>query len=127
MTLNVNFHQLLLFYTAAKLGSLSRAAETLHLSQPSLSTQVREFEQRWGVELLRRLPRGVELTSAGRAVFEHAEKALTAAEELQSALHSLRKAETGSLTIGGSLTAGEYFLPAVSRLYKLRFPGVEPV
>src|SRR3954453_15478298 len=127
MALNLNFHQLLLFHMAAKLGSISRAAEALHLSQPSMSVQLREFEQRWGVDLLRRLPRGVELTDAGRVVFDHAERLLSVAEKLQTALHSLRRAETGPLTIGGSLTAGEYFLPEVSRLYKLRFPRVEPV
>ena len=50
--MGLNFHQLLLFYTVAKAGSISRAAKELHISQPSVSAQVREFEQRCRVDLL---------------------------------------------------------------------------
>ncbi len=125
--MSLNFHQLLLFYTVAQLGSVTRAAKALRISQPSVSTQLREFEQRQGVELLRRLPRGMALTDAGRLAFAHAQKVFVAADNLQSALDGFRKAETGRLTIGGSITAGEFFLPAVIRTYQESYPRIDLV
>ena len=81
--MSLNFHQLLLFYSVARLGSVTRAAKVLRISQPSVSAQLREFEQRHGVELLRRLPRGMALTDAGRLAFNHAQKVFAEADELQ--------------------------------------------
>jgi LysR family transcriptional regulator, transcriptional activator of the cysJI operon len=123
----LNFHQLRLFCAVAKLGSISQAAEELHISQPSVSAQVREFEQRCGIELLHRLPRGVALTDAGRVVLDRAERIFSQARELQSALQGLRGSHSGTLTIGGSLTAGEYFLPTVAQHFRIRHPDVELV
>jgi DNA-binding transcriptional LysR family regulator len=125
MDVELNFHQLRLFCAVARLGSISKAAEQLNISQPSVSAQVREFEQRCGVELLHRLARGVALTDAGRLVFGHAERLFSQAGELQSLLQSLRGVQTGRLTVGGSLTAGEYFLPTVAGIFRARRPGVE--
>src|SRR5258708_7279489 len=123
----LNFHQLRLFHTVANLGSISRAARELHISQPSISAQLKELEERCGVDLLRRLPRGVALTDAGRVIFGHAERIFALAEELEKAVQDLRGARSGQLTIGGSLTAGEHFLPVVTKRFKERHPGVEPV
>ena len=123
----LNFHQLFLFCAVAKAGSISRAAKELHISQPSVSAQVREFEQRCRVDLLARQPRGVSLTDAGRVIFEHGERIFALAHELQTACHDLQGTQTGRLTIGGSLTAGEYFLPAVIGRFKQDHPAIEPV
>jgi DNA-binding transcriptional LysR family regulator len=123
----LNFHQLRLFYMVAKLRSVSRAAEALHISQPSVSAQLRDFEQRHGVDLLRRTSRGMRLTDAGQTVFGHAKRLFEVADDLQSALTELGSGEGEQLTIGGSLTAGEYYLPAVSNLYHQAYPRVRPV
>jgi DNA-binding transcriptional LysR family regulator len=122
---DLNFHQLQLFYRVAKLRSISRAAKELRISQPSVSKQVREFEQRCGIDLLHRLPRGVALTDAGDIVFDHAEGIFGHAAKLHSVLENLRGTQTGALTVGGSLTAGEYFLPSVAGRFRARYPGVE--
>jgi DNA-binding transcriptional LysR family regulator len=111
----------------AKAGSISRAARELHISQPSVSAQVREFEQRCRVDLLARRPRGVSLTNAGRVIFEHAERIFALAHELQTACHDLQGTQAGRLTIGGSLTAGEYFLPVIIGRFKADHPAIEPV
>jgi DNA-binding transcriptional LysR family regulator len=60
-------------------------------------------------------------------VFDYARRLFTLAEELQAAVQDLRGLRAGSLTIGGSLTAGEYLLPAVMKRFKERYPTVEPV
>ena len=116
--MQLNFHQLHLFCTVARLGSISRAAEELRISQPSVSAQVREFEQRCGLDLLHRLPRGVTLTDVGRLVGEYAENIFDQADELQRLIQNLRGAKIGKLTVGGSLTAGEHFLPQVVRDFR---------
>lgn len=127
MSAELNFHQLYLFYTVARLENDSQAAGQLHISQPAVSAQVRELEQMLGVPLLHRLPRGVALTDAGRMVFDYARRLFTLAEELQAAVQDLRGLRAGSLTIGGSLTAGESFLPAMMKRFKERYPTMEPV
>jgi DNA-binding transcriptional LysR family regulator len=125
--MRLNWHQLLLFHTVARLGSVSRAAVALGISQPSVSAQLRAFEQRYEVKLLRRYPRGVVMTDAGRVVFDYADKMFSVARDLESALDALCKADAAQFIIGGSLSAGEYFLPTVSMLYKERYPSVEPI
>jgi molybdate transport repressor ModE-like protein len=127
MSAELNFHQLYLFYAVARLGSVSQAAEKLHISQPAISAQVKELEQMLAVPLLQRLPRGVALTDAGRVVFDYARRLFTLTEELQTAVQDLRGLRAGSLSIGGSLTAGEYFLPGVTKRFKERYPAVELV
>ena len=113
--MELNLHQLHLFYTVARLGSISRAAEELRISQPSVSAQVREFERRSGLHLLHRLSRGVALTDAGRVMRDHAESIFDQASELQRVMQNLRGVQSGKLTVGGSLTAGEHFLPEVAK------------
>src|SRR5258707_11001953 len=78
------------FVAVAETGSLTEAAERrLHTSQPSLSRQIRDLEDQVGVELLSRSARGVELTPAGKAFFDHARLALT---QVEAAVESARRA-----------------------------------
>ena len=64
----LNYHHLRYFWTVAKEGSLARAAEKLHVSQPSISEQIRELESAFGEKLFRREGRNNELTDAGQIV-----------------------------------------------------------
>ncbi len=74
----------------AETGSLTAAAERrLHISQPSLSRQIQDLESQVGVELLSRSARGVELTAAGKAFFDHARLALT---QVDAAVEAARRA-----------------------------------
>ena len=58
-------------------------------------------------------------------VFSHAERIFSQTADLQTVVEQLRGAHTGKLTVGGSLTAGEYFLPNVTSRFRARYPGVE--
>jgi DNA-binding transcriptional LysR family regulator len=124
LSVELNFHQLRLFYSVARSGSMSRAAEELHISQPSISAQVRELELRCGFDLFHRLPRGVILTEAGRLVLDHAERIFVEAGALKARLQGLATQTVGKLTVGGSLTAGEYFLPTVVARFRIRWPEI---
>ena len=78
----LNYHHLRYFWVAAKEGGLTRAAEKLHVSQPSICTQIQALEGALGDKLLRRTPRGLALTEAGQKVFSFAEEIFGLGEDL---------------------------------------------
>jgi len=80
----LNYHHLRYFWTVAKEGSLARAAEKLHVSQPSISEQIRELESAFGEKLFQREGRNNKLTAAGRVVFGYAEEIFDLGRELMN-------------------------------------------
>ena len=114
------------FVAVADAGSLTVAAEQkLHTSQPSLSRQIRDLEQEVGVPLMHRSAHGVELTSAGKAFLDHARMALVQAEAAKEA--ALRAAQPAKPTFAlGFMSGAEIgLLPAVDRVLRDEFPGIE--
>lgn len=85
---------------AARLGSLSRAAETLNITQPALSRRVAEVEAALGLSLFERLPRGVRPTLEGHAFISHAEAALRSIEEGRNAAHEVGSQRTRTIAFG---------------------------
>lgn len=82
----LNYHHLRYFWVAAKEGGLTRAAEKLRVSQPSICTQIQALERALGDKLLRRTPRGLALTEAGQKVFSFAEEIFSLGEDLLSTM-----------------------------------------
>jgi DNA-binding transcriptional LysR family regulator len=117
--------QLLVFVTVAEKKSFSRAAEALNLTQPAVSQQIHTLEEHYGVKLFERTPKRVELTRAGETLLPYAKQILDLAAVARDALNDLMDKVTGRLTIGATLTIGEYILPPVLAAYARRFPDVE--
>src|SRR6056297_760067 len=86
--------------TVAREGSLTRAAERLHLTQPALSLRLKRLHACVGVELLQRTPRGMRLTEAGRRLLPAAQRAVAAGEEFRTAASGLQGLVGGRLRIG---------------------------
>ncbi len=103
---------------------MTRAAESLGVSQPALSAAIRKLEDQVGAELLHRTGRGVALTEAGRAFLGHAEEALRAADGAVKAVRELAGLERGSIRVGGGATAITYFLPPVISAVRKEHPGL---
>ena len=82
----LNYHHLRYFWVAAKEGGLTRAAAKLHVSQPSICTQIQALEGSLGEKLLRRTSRGLALTEAGQTVFSFAEEIFSLGEDLLSTM-----------------------------------------
>jgi len=82
----LNYHHLRYFWTVAKEGSLARAAEKLHVSQPSISEQIRELESAFDEKLFQRDGRNNILTATGRVVFGYAEEIFALGRELMNAV-----------------------------------------
>jgi len=96
----LNYHHLRYFYVVAKEGSLARAAGALRVSQPSISEQIRELEERLGEKLFRREGRGNKLTDAGRIVFDYAEEIFSLGLELLNAVKQRPGGRTLRLCVG---------------------------
>lgn len=82
----LNYHHLLYFWTVAREGSIARACEVLHLTQPAVSAQIRTLEQSLGEPLFERRGRTLVLTDTGRVVYRYAEEIFTLGQELQQTL-----------------------------------------
>ena len=96
----LNYHHLRYFWTVAKEGSLARAAEKLHVSQPSISEQIRELESAFGEKLFQREGRNNKLTATGRMVFGYAEEIFTLGRELTNAVKQRPGAKVLRLYVG---------------------------
>lgn len=121
----INFHRLFIFHTVARLGSFTRAASDLSISQPAVSIQVKELERSLDTTLLIRMRSGVTLTDTGETVYDYTRRIFTLADEMTNAIQDLTGLESGRLTIGSSSTPGEYILPLAIGRFRERYPKVE--
>jgi DNA-binding transcriptional LysR family regulator len=104
-------------------GSFTRAASRMHVSQPSLSQQVRALEQEVGGELLERLPRSVRLTAAGKAFLPHAQTAVLSADRATRAARAALQVETGEIEVSTVRSIAAGVLPDVIQEWRERHPG----
>lgn len=120
----LSLHQLTCFLATYEHGSLTRAAEELGYSQPSISEQIRGLEKTLGVQLFRRVGRGVVPTTVAETLRPHAERTLAAAEDTRRAAQRVRSFETGTIRFGmfgiARLYAGAGLIADVLD----RYPGV---
>ncbi|RIK97378.1 MAG: transcriptional activator NhaR [Proteobacteria bacterium] len=96
----LNYHHLLYFYTVAKEGSVSRAANVLRLAQPTLSGQIRKLEEAFDEKLFQRSGRHLVLTEMGRVVYRYADEIFTIGRELTDTLRGRPTGRPGKLSIG---------------------------
>ena len=113
------------FLQVAQLGSFSRAAEALGLTQPTLSTRIRLLEIDVGQRLFERLGRGVRLTEAGRAFYPYAERSLTVLREGREAILASQRPDRGRLRIGTARVVGAYMLPDILSRFRKEYPGID--
>lgn len=121
----LNLHLLRLFATVVQTGSFSRAADTLHISQPAISKGVRDFELQVGCRLLDRTSKGVRPTREGQALLQHAETLFAAERAAEDELLSLRNLEAGSLRIGASTTIATYMIAEHLGVFRRQYPGID--
>jgi len=120
------FKQMRAFVTTVKLGTLSRAAEALYLSQPSISLQLQALERELGVELLQRSRRRINLTDAGEALYELARPLVEGWENLDRQFQAKVKGmQSGKLVVAAGSSTIQYLLPDLVRQYRERFPDVQ--
>ncbi|WP_085648359.1 MULTISPECIES: transcriptional regulator CynR [unclassified Pseudomonas] len=105
-------------------GGFTRAAEALHVSQPTLSQQIRQLEETLGVDLFDRTSRSVKPTDAGQAYIECARRVLVELEAGKRALHDVKDLSRGSLRLAMTPTFMAYLVGPLVRDYVARYPGI---
>ncbi|MEB3065289.1 transcriptional regulator CynR [[Mycobacterium] zoologicum] len=104
--------------------NFTRAAEALHVSQPTLSQQIKQLEHTLGVELFDRSGRTVRLTDAGSAYAHHARLALRDLQAAERAVHDVRDLSRGNLRIAMTPTFTAYLLGPLIHRFRSAYPGI---
>lgn len=109
----------------AKEKNFSRAAEKLHIAQPSLSQQLSKLEQELNIKLFRRTTNSVEPTEAGEAFVKKAQGILDAVEQLRQEMDDLAQMKKGRLVVGTLPITGAHILPLVLPRFGAQYPQIE--
>jgi len=117
-------HQLSVFCTVAHHLSYTRAADTLYLSQPAVTQQVRTLEETLGTRLFARSGRGIILTPAGQTFLGHAERLLARLTETAAVVREIHELARGSVLLGASPSAGTYVVPSLLGAFHIRYPHI---
>lgn len=121
----MNLRDLRYFVALADTLHFGRAAEACHVSQPTLSTQIKKLEEELGVVLVERAPRHVMLTPVGREIAARARRVVAEADELREVARRTTDPEAGTVRLGLFPTLGPYLLPHVVARIRQRFPRLE--
>jgi len=115
------------FLEVARFGSVSRAAEALYVTQPTLTARLHALERELGERLFVRGRQGMRLTDAGRAFLPYAERAVRALRDGRRAIDEVGTAAAGQLLLATAPAVSTYILPAVLEQFVANHPRVEVV
>jgi len=118
-------NQLYTFIVAAETLNFSRAAERLHLSQPSITQQIRSLEVHFGEPLFARNGNRLSLTEAGEALLPVARQVISVSLRAEEMMETLKGDVQGHLIIGCSTTPGKYLLPILLAEFMRKYPRVQ--
>jgi DNA-binding transcriptional LysR family regulator len=116
--------RLQVFHTVARLLSFTKAAESLHMTQPAVTFQVRQLEEQFNTRLFDRTHNRISLTEAGQRVFEFADRIFELYAEMENAVRDMTGEISGMLVIGASTTIAEYMLPSLLGDFKKQYPDI---
>ncbi len=116
--------QLKIFCKVVELKSFSKAGESVHLSQPTVSSHIKELEDHFGTRLVDRLSRKVLPTKAGELLYDYAQQLVALRDRTEAVMAEFNGKMKGRLTIGGSTIPGGYLLPRIVGLFSKRYPEV---
>ena len=120
--MGMELSQLRTIVNVSELGSLSKAADRLHIAQPALSRQVRMLEEELGTRLFERHGRGMVLTETGQDVLRHAYRVLSGIQEIRSCAADADASLKGHVSIGLPPTAADILTVPIVKAFKGRHP-----
>ncbi|MCM3877730.1 MAG: transcriptional activator NhaR [Thermoanaerobaculia bacterium] len=126
----LNYHHLQVFWTAAREGGVTRASEKLHVSQPTVTTQIRALERTLGTKLFRRSGRRLVLTDSGRSVYRYADEIVGLGRDLMDTMKDGAPRREVRLTVGvadvlSKLIANRILEPALRLPEPVRLEAIE--
>jgi DNA-binding transcriptional LysR family regulator len=116
--------QLHIFCKVVDLKSFSRAGRAVHLSQPTVSSHIKDLEDHFDCKLIDRLAKEALPTKAGRLLYRYAKRISALRDETESAMAEFKGKVKGSLNLGGSTIPGAFVLPEIIGAFTSRFPEV---
>jgi LysR family transcriptional regulator for metE and metH len=123
--MNIGLHHFRLVDTIVREGTLTRAAEDLHLTQSALSHQLKELEQEMGLPVFYRKGKRLELTAEGTRFLQTAEKVLTELASLEADIRHIKEGQAGTLRVTTQCYTAYHWLPRIIKYYKSMSPGVD--
>jgi DNA-binding transcriptional LysR family regulator len=121
----VTLEQLRIFVAVAELEHVTRASQSLNLTQSATSAAIAALESRYATKLFNRIGRRIELTDAGRVFLVEARAVLARAAAAETVLSDFAGLARGSLSLAASQTAGNYWLPPLIHRYQSLHPGIK--
>jgi len=125
MGIGLGSRRLRMFVEVVRQGGFSRAAQTLHATQPTVSKAVQQLEEGLGVRLLDRIGRSTALTAAGELVYRRAVPLLAQTDDLVAEIADLRGLKSGALRIGFPRLGASSIFARMFALFRRRYPGIE--
>jgi DNA-binding transcriptional LysR family regulator len=116
--------RLQVFYTVARLLSFTKAAESLHMTQPAVTFQIHQLEEYFNTRLFDRTHNRISLTPVGERVYEYADRIFEEYAQMENAVKEMTGGINGVLMIGASTTIAEYMLPVLLGDFKTQYPDV---
>jgi LysR family hydrogen peroxide-inducible transcriptional activator len=120
----MNLQDLRYLVALAEHRHFGRAAEACHVSQPTLSSQIRKLEEELGVTLLERTNKRVDLTPVGSQILTHAQEALAQAAQMEAVARAARDPLVGPLKLGVIPTLAPYLMPMILKPLRQTYPGL---
>ncbi|MGD0297158.1 MAG: LysR family transcriptional regulator [Bryobacteraceae bacterium] len=121
----MDLHQLRVFQAAVKSGGFTRAGESLHLSQSTVSQHIQQLEEELGCPLFLRVGKRVVVSEAGTVLLQYAERIFRDLKNAEMAVRELSTMKRGTVRLGVGPTTLTYRLPHVLGEYKRKFPEIE--
>jgi DNA-binding transcriptional LysR family regulator len=121
----MNLEQLRSYVEVARLGHFTRASESLHLAQPSLSRQISTLERELGAELFQRARGNISLTAAGETLLPRAQRMLAEAESIREEMGELAGLRRGRVRLGAPPTLCISLVTEALSAFRARHPGVD--
>jgi len=123
--MNINLDLYRIFYVVAKSESISKAAESLYISQPAITFQIKKLEEQLGISLFTRTKHGVILTDEGKVLFDYVKMGIESITNGENTLSNLKNLDSGIIRIGASTTVCRHIvMPFLEKFHEL-YPKID--
>ncbi|MGG1662184.1 LysR family transcriptional regulator [Brevibacillus sp. NRS-1366] len=119
---NLEWYRIFLY--TATLGNLTKAAQELHITQPSVSYAIKQMEEGFGVKLFHRLSKGVKLTTEGEALYQYVQQSFALLRDGEKTIQNLKSLTDGELRIGASDSLIKSLLLPYLDTYHFQYPEI---
>ncbi|MDF1555231.1 MAG: LysR substrate-binding domain-containing protein [Deferrisomatales bacterium] len=123
----MNFHQLRVFYEAAKLQNFTQAASKLCVSQPAVTAQIKGLEEATELKLFKKRGPKLALSEAGVVLLQYAHKVFELEGEIETALAEMRQLKRGLLKVAATKTYARYVMPGVISRFRETHPEIKVI